>query len=82
MTRPLGGVRAARGLPAITLTTYVDVPWNGPYYDIVILRMTPRPRAVPCPAEPLPKGPCCPHASHARRGPLQPGRIRPRAPSG
>lgn len=23
---------AARGLPALTLTTYVDVPWNGPYY--------------------------------------------------
>ncbi|HET6392367.1 MAG TPA: GNAT family N-acetyltransferase [Blastococcus sp.] len=23
----------ARGLPAITLTTYVDVPWNGPYYE-------------------------------------------------
>ncbi len=20
------------GLPAITLTTYSDVPWNGPYY--------------------------------------------------
>jgi GNAT superfamily N-acetyltransferase len=24
---------AARGLPAITLTTYVEVPWNGPYYE-------------------------------------------------
>ena len=22
----------ARGLPAMTLTTYTDVPWNGPYY--------------------------------------------------
>lgn len=21
------------GLPALTLTTYVDVPWNGPYYQ-------------------------------------------------
>ena len=21
-----------RGLPAVTLTTYTDVPWNGPYY--------------------------------------------------
>lgn len=21
-----------RGLPALTLTTYTDVPWNGPYY--------------------------------------------------
>jgi GNAT superfamily N-acetyltransferase len=27
----LGWART-RGLPAITLTTYVDVPWNGPYY--------------------------------------------------
>jgi GNAT superfamily N-acetyltransferase len=24
---------AHRGLPALTLTTYVDVPWNGPYYQ-------------------------------------------------
>ncbi len=23
----------ARGLGALTLTTYVDVPWNGPYYE-------------------------------------------------
>lgn len=23
----------ARGLPALTLTTYRDVPWNGPYYE-------------------------------------------------
>ncbi|WP_206340351.1 hypothetical protein [Blastococcus litoris] len=37
----------ARDLPAITLTTFTDVPWNGPYYDIVALRATPRPRAVP-----------------------------------
>ena len=21
------------GLPAVTLTTYVEVPWNGPYYE-------------------------------------------------
>ncbi|SOE04201.1 GNAT family N-acetyltransferase [Blastococcus haudaquaticus] len=21
------------GLPALTLTTFVDVPWNGPYYE-------------------------------------------------
>ncbi|TFV63231.1 UNVERIFIED_ORG: GNAT family N-acetyltransferase [Bacillus sp. AZ43] len=26
---------ADRHLPAITLTTFVDVPWNAPYYDIV-----------------------------------------------
>jgi GNAT superfamily N-acetyltransferase len=24
---------AARGLPAVTLTTFRDVPWNGPYYE-------------------------------------------------
>ena len=23
----------ARGVPAMTLTTYTDVPWNGPYYE-------------------------------------------------
>jgi GNAT superfamily N-acetyltransferase len=23
----------ALGLPALTLTTYVEVPWNGPYYE-------------------------------------------------
>lgn len=23
----------AQGLPAITLTTYTEVPWNGPYYE-------------------------------------------------
>ena len=22
-----------RGLPALTLTSYVEVPWNGPYYE-------------------------------------------------
>lgn len=22
-----------RGIPALTLTTYVEVPWNGPYYE-------------------------------------------------
>lgn len=25
-------VARGRGMPALTLTTYVDVPWNGPYY--------------------------------------------------
>ena len=24
---------ARRGLPALTLTTYAEVPWNGPYYQ-------------------------------------------------
>jgi GNAT superfamily N-acetyltransferase len=28
----LAGWAARRGLPAITLTTFRDVPWNGPYY--------------------------------------------------
>jgi hypothetical protein len=23
----------AGGLPALTLTTFADVPWNGPYYE-------------------------------------------------
>lgn len=26
------GWTARQGLPAVTLTTYLDVPWNGPYY--------------------------------------------------
>ncbi len=29
----LDGWAAARGLAALTLTTYRDVPWNGPYYE-------------------------------------------------
>lgn len=29
----LEGWARAHELPAITLTTYVDVPWNGPYYE-------------------------------------------------
>lgn len=28
-----GLTAADRGLPALTLTTFVDVPWNGPYYE-------------------------------------------------
>jgi GNAT superfamily N-acetyltransferase len=24
---------AGEGFPAVTLTTYLDVPWNGPYYE-------------------------------------------------
>jgi ribosomal protein S18 acetylase RimI-like enzyme len=27
------GWTAAQGLPSITLTTFRDVPWNGPYYE-------------------------------------------------
>ncbi len=26
------GVAAAEGIPALTLTTFADVPWNAPYY--------------------------------------------------
>ncbi|MDL5160609.1 GNAT family N-acetyltransferase [Actinomycetospora sp. Odt1-22] len=29
----LAGWARSRGLPALTLTTYRDVPWNGPYYE-------------------------------------------------
>lgn len=28
----VGGWAAARGLSALTLTTFRDIPWNGPYY--------------------------------------------------
>jgi GNAT superfamily N-acetyltransferase len=28
----LAGVATAQGLPALTLTTFADVPWNAPYY--------------------------------------------------
>jgi GNAT superfamily N-acetyltransferase len=27
-----------RGLPTLTLTTYVEVPWNGPYYELLGFR--------------------------------------------
>lgn len=29
----LAGVAAAEGRPALTLTTFRDVPWNAPYYE-------------------------------------------------
>jgi GNAT superfamily N-acetyltransferase len=29
----LGAVAAAEGRPAVTLTTFRDVPWNAPYYE-------------------------------------------------
>lgn len=41
-----------RGLPALTLTTYTDVPWNGPYYARLGFRpipdadLTPELRAI------------------------------------
>jgi GNAT superfamily N-acetyltransferase len=43
---------SARGLRSLTLTTYVDVPWNGPYYERLGFRYlttgeeTPRLRTV------------------------------------
>jgi GNAT superfamily N-acetyltransferase len=70
-----------RRLPATTLTTYVDVTWNGPQH-----RHPPDDTAATCRPPALRsrcrKDPAAPQASHARRGPLQQGRIRPRAPSG
>jgi N-acetylglutamate synthase-like GNAT family acetyltransferase len=27
------GLAKAGGVPALTLTTFADVPWNGPYYE-------------------------------------------------
>ncbi len=35
----LDGWAAARGLAALTLTTYRDVPWNGPYYERIGFRV-------------------------------------------
>jgi GNAT superfamily N-acetyltransferase len=32
---------AVRGLPALTLTTFVDVPWNAPYYERLGFRPLP-----------------------------------------
>lgn len=32
LTEHLAAWAGGRGLPAVTLTTYADVPWNGPYY--------------------------------------------------
>ncbi|MFI6760474.1 GNAT family N-acetyltransferase [Micromonospora sp. NPDC050417] len=29
----LAGEAARRGMPALTLTTFVEVPWNAPYYE-------------------------------------------------
>ncbi|GJF33902.1 GCN5 family N-acetyltransferase [Kitasatospora sp. NE20-6] len=29
----LAGLAAADGLPALTLTTFAEVPWNAPYYE-------------------------------------------------
>jgi GNAT superfamily N-acetyltransferase len=37
------GWAAAHGYPAVTLITYADVPWNGPYYATRGFREVPRP---------------------------------------
>ena len=29
----LAGLARAEGVPALTLTTFTDVPWNAPYYE-------------------------------------------------
>jgi GNAT superfamily N-acetyltransferase len=34
----VGSWAAGRGLPALTLTTFRDVPWNGPYYERIGFR--------------------------------------------
>lgn len=35
------------GLPAVTLTTFVDVPWNAPYYRRCGFRPLPEPEWGP-----------------------------------
>lgn len=35
---------AAHGLPAVTLTTFADVPWNAPYYARCGFRLLPEPQ--------------------------------------
>lgn len=36
-----------RGLPSVTLTTYVEVPWNGPYYERLGFRFLSRAEETP-----------------------------------
>jgi GNAT superfamily N-acetyltransferase len=38
---------AVRGLPALTLTTFVDVPWNAPYYERLGFRPLPETDLTP-----------------------------------
>jgi GNAT superfamily N-acetyltransferase len=37
----------ARRLPAVTLTTYTEVPWNGPYYERLGFRYLTEPETTP-----------------------------------
>lgn len=39
---------AERGHPALTLTTFLDVPWNGPYYRRCGFRLLPAEEITPC----------------------------------
>ncbi len=38
---------SARGMPAVTLTTFADVPWNGPYYRRLGFEVLPDEQAGP-----------------------------------
>jgi GNAT superfamily N-acetyltransferase len=41
------GLARARGLAALTLTTFRDVPWNAPYYERLGFRAVPEPGLGP-----------------------------------
>jgi GNAT superfamily N-acetyltransferase len=43
----VAGVAAGRGLAALTLTTFTDVPWNAPYYERLGFRVVPEPAWTP-----------------------------------
>ena len=43
----MGGWARARELPAITLTTFTEVPWNGPYYESRGFRYVPKDEETP-----------------------------------
>ncbi|MEV4055528.1 GNAT family N-acetyltransferase [Amycolatopsis sp. NPDC049688] len=38
---------ASRGLTALTLTTFTEVPWNAPYYERLRFRVVPEPEIGP-----------------------------------
>lgn len=43
----LVGWAAEHGLPAVTLTTFTEVPWNGPYYARIGFRPVPAAEQTP-----------------------------------
>ena len=43
----LAAVAAAEGRPAVTLTTFRDVPWNAPYYERLGFRVIAPPTRAP-----------------------------------